>query len=672
MAENADVTELEPRAEEDSRERWREFLEQAKKRLRVCIDSENKNRAIAQEERRFEGGDQWPEDVKNARENDPNGARPCLTINRISAYKRQVINELRQQSPQIKVRAVDSNTDPASASLYSGLIRAIEESCNATDAYMWGADQCVSVGWGYWRVVTEWDGETFEQVIKIKRIRNQYSVYLDPAREETDGSDAKFGFVVRQLPKDEFERNWPDANPGINTDGYSELTNEWYGEETVTVAEYWYIDDESDGMLVLFADGRTARLTHDQYSDLDADPMSGIIEARSISRPVVYQAIVSGSDVLDEPQGQPGRYIPIVEMRGVEEIIDGDIRYSGIIRDLIDPQRQYNYMRSARVERVALEPKAPYIGYKGQFQDPKWKRINSYNHPYLEASWPEGYPRNQTLPLPQRNPGPQMSPGLSDEIAVSAQEFQDVSGLHPASLGEPTADASGAAIAQRRIGSDISQAHYSSAFAMALRHTGRVLIAMIPDVYTGTRAIQIVNGEGEREPRVIGHGMLNGQQGVDITVGRYDVTVDTGPSFATRREETRRMLFQLAGFNPEFARLTADWLVKNSDAEGSEEIAKRFRTMLPQQILESENPELASVANQYQQQIQQMQEALDLQAQQVQQLAMELQNKSQENAIDEQELRRKIAKDFADYVTKMTEIEAKSRPEPLNVPGSVV
>jgi RES domain-containing protein len=645
------------------------FHELAMKRFNACQDAESENRSTSREERDFEAGEQWPKDVKAIREGDPNGIRPCLTLNRVPAFKRQVINELRQQNQQIKVRAVDSKTDPEAANIYAGLIRAIEESCNADAAYIWGADNCVSTGWGYWRINTEWDGDSFEQNIVIKRIFNQSSVFLDPGRQEPDGSDARFGFIVSQIPKDTFEERWPDANPGMSTDGNAELNTDWYGEQTVTIAEYWYKDEVPDGHLVLLIDGTTQKLSDE---DLELAKSAGVIrQSRKIMRPRVFQAIISGSDVLEKPQQQPGRYIPIVEMRGTEEIVNGRIRFSGIIRDLMDPQRQYNYMRSAIVERVALEPRAPFVGYQGQFQDPKWKRANRYNYAYLEATHPEGFPRTQPLPLPQRNPGPQLSPGLSELIAMSAQELKDISGIQDPGLGSPSPDISGVAINARRSESDVGQYHYSDAMSLSKRQTGRILISMIPEVYGGTRAIQIVNGEGEREPTVIGPGIIQGQQGVDISVGRYDIVVDTGPSYATRREETQRLLFELAGYNPEFARLTADWLIKNSDAEGAEQIAKRFRTLLPPAILEDENPEVAMATQELQQQLAQMQEALQLQTQQMQQMAQALQDKDREQEIDEREVERKETKDAMDYAAKMTDIEAKSRPDQvLDVPGS--
>lgn len=656
----ANEEELELERERAEKEAWDEWHRKALDRLRSAVDTDSEIRERGAYERRFELGNQWPEDVRRMREEDPNGPRPCLTINRIPAFKRQILNELRQMKPGIKVRPIDSDGDPKAAEIYDGLIRAIERNCNADSAYTWAADNCVSVGWGYWKIVTEYSGQGFELDIKIKRIRNQWSVYLDPMRDETDGSDAMWGFLIQQIPKDQFEGMYPGKSSGIDIDRDSILLEHWLGTDTVTVAEYWYLEHEITGMYVLLASGDEGTVSMDEYTRLQA--MRGVVRAREVISPVLYQAIISGGDILEYPSRQPGRYVPIVEMRGVEEIVDGEVYFSGIIRDAMDPQRQYNYTRSARVERTALEPKAPFIGYQGQFKSPKWKRANRYNYPYLEASIPDAWPGAQPLPLPQRSPGPQQSPGWTDEILMSAQELKDVIGIHDPALGVQTPDVSGVAINARRSESDTSHYHFADALGQALRHTGRILVSMIPDVFPGTRAVEIVNGKGESERAVIGPAPLQGQPAIDLSIGSYDVTVDLGPSYATKRQESQSFMLELARHNPKFADLTADWLVRMADVIGADELARRFRTLLPPQILAAENPEVAAVAQQAQEQIQALQG-------QIQQLLAALSSRERDQSLKEQDIRRRAIDDVRKHVEQMTKIEAEHA---VNVPGSAI
>ena len=641
----------------------------ALKRFKASVDAESENRDIAMKERRFERGDQWPDEVRQVREGDPNGPRPCLTINRIPAYKRQVINDLIQLKPQIKVRPVDSRSDPKAANIYDGLIRVIERNSNAVAAYTWGADQCVSVGWGYWRILPKHTGEGREQTIAVKRIFNQWSVFLDPAHEEPDGSDARWGFLVTQMPKEEYEAKYPGRRSGIDlTDGNAELSGHWYTDNTVTVAEYYYLQNDIVAYDVVLVTGQQASL-----SPMQREMAAARGEIR-LESPVVktrcYHQLMDGTGFLDpQPKRQPGEYIPIVKMEGVVEIIDGRVYYSGMIRDLMDPQRLYNYGRSAHAERTALEPKAPFVGYEGQFKSSKWKKANQFNYPYLEASHPEGADPRNPLPLPRREAGPQGSPGWAQEIGLAAQELKDITSIHGPGLGEVTPDTSGVAINARRSESDVSQAHYSFAFQQSMVHTARIIISMIPDVFPGNRAIEIVNGKGEVEEAYIGQGTFRGQKAVNIAAGKFDVIPDLGPSYATKREESRNYMLELARHSPKAMDMSFDWLVKMGDVEGHEEIARRFRATLPPEILSAENPELAMLQRYHQTQMQQMQQQLQQMQQHVSVLLKELQDKRAELKIKRDKNKIEAADDIMGHLEEMTKLELAHE---KNVPGSAV
>jgi len=60
---------------------------------------------------------------------------PCLVINRLPSFIRQVVNGARQNRPSINVIPADSNADPETAEIMSGLIRNIEVSSNDDIAY---------------------------------------------------------------------------------------------------------------------------------------------------------------------------------------------------------------------------------------------------------------------------------------------------------------------------------------------------------------------------------------------------------------------------------------------------------------------------------------------------------------------------------------------------------
>ena len=76
------------------------LLKQAREMFDKCKDAENDNREMALEDIKFAKlGEQWPDKIVAARQKEQ---RPCLTINKMPAFIRQVVNDARQNKPSIK------------------------------------------------------------------------------------------------------------------------------------------------------------------------------------------------------------------------------------------------------------------------------------------------------------------------------------------------------------------------------------------------------------------------------------------------------------------------------------------------------------------------------------------------------------------------------------------
>ena len=86
----------------------------------------------------------------------------------------------------------------------------------------------------------------------------------------------------------------------------------------------------------------------------------------------------NGFEVLEE-QDWAGKFIPVIRVVGNEYEVDGRLYVSGLIRNAKDAQRMYNYWVSQEAEMLALAPKAPFIGYGGQFEgyETQWKTANT-------------------------------------------------------------------------------------------------------------------------------------------------------------------------------------------------------------------------------------------------------------------------------------------------------
>lgn len=627
------------------------FLELAKKRFKLCMDADSKERDLQADDLRFLNGDQWPERIKAMRQETAQGSapQPCLVINRIPAYTRQVENDLRHVRPSIKVRGVDSQSDPKTAETLNGMIRAICGASDAKSAFTWGGKYAIDIGQGYWKINTCYEHpESFDQIIEIQRIKNRFSVFLDPYRKKQDGSDSKYGFIIENMDPDEFEAKYPNATSEWHDD---DKTYPWFTHDAIRVAEYWVIEEKK----------KTIYKTPFGVTDvqptilIDGEELELPAESRETVIPSVKQYIITGAEILEEHEWA-GKYIPIVEVSGDELDIEGETHRKGVVRDLKDPQRNYNYHKSAIVERVALTPKAPYIGAKGQFKDPKWNQANVKNFAYLEYEPVPG------AAAPQRTAPPEVSPGLTQELVSAAEEMNAVSGMHKQRMGDGAVSSSGRAVNAWKVQSEIGTFHYIDNFALAMRHTGRILVDLIPKIYTSERMTAILEPSGEQKNVIV-----NGA-GIPLS-GMYDTVVDIGPSYATQRQEASETMLELVQYFPNAAPIIGDILAKNMDWPGAEEIANRLKLLLPQEILANEMPAVKQVLQKVEQEKAQMGQMIQMLQTQLEQATLALTDKQKENQIKEAEVSRKRRKDEMDTATDLTKLELEHR---QNVPGALI
>lgn len=602
-----------------------DILRSAKDAFKRCEANEVDNRKTAREDIEFARlSKQWPDGIKQQRERE---GRPCLTINKVAPVIRQVVNDARQNRPSISVKPADSKSDPETAELLTGLIRGIEHASNADVAYDTAIDQAVSGGFGYWRVDLAYandisadadlaglGAEAFEQDICIKRIPNQFSVYGDPDSMGADSADWNCCFVVERMPKADFKRRYKDANQsGWDAADWATTGTSWIDDEQITVAEYWKREQvkklivgvqmpDASAVVMDWADWQK------QEAMLTAEGAQVIAQPRAISAYKVTQYVITAVEVL-ETNLWLGSYIPIIPVYG-DEVILGDKRYlRSLITDAKDPNRMFNYWRTVSTETLALAPRAPFIGPKGSFETDKakWATANTVSHAYIE------YDDKGTKP--DRNPFSGANIGAIQEALNASDDIKAVTGLFDASMGAKSNETSGKAIMARQREGDISTFHFIDNLTRSIRHTGRVIIDLIPKVYSTPRILRILGEDGKAEMRQVNQPMPELSDAAetakvyDITVGRYDVVVQAGPSFTSRREEAATQMIELVRAFPDAAPIIGDLLAKNLDWPGADEIAKRLEKMLPPGIRDDEQ---GGLPPELQMQVQQMAEAIDV------------------------------------------------------------
>ena len=601
-------------------------------RLQMAISAYGDTREDELDDLRFMAGSpdnqwQWPADVlatRGAVQGQTINARPCLTINKLPQHVRQITNDQRQNRPSGKVIPVDDQADPEVAEIFDGLIRHIEYISDADVAYDTACDSQVTFGEGYIRVLTEYcDDGTFDQDIKIGRIRNSFSVYMDPAIQDPCGSDARWCFITEDMPRDEYERQFPDAAPvtSIMSQGVGDATiNQWVNENTVRIAEYFYYKHDQT-TLNLYPDGAT------RYQDDPEDKMMrqmGVrpIRQRRVDRKKVMWCKTNGFEVLEE-QEWAGKWIPVVRVIGNEFEVDGQVYISGLVRNAKDAQRMYNYWVSQEAEMLALAPKAPFIAYGGQFEgyEQQWKTANVTNWPYLEVNPDATDAQGAVLPLPQRAMPPMAQQGLIAAKMGAADDIKATTGQYDSSIGATSNERSGKAIMARERQGDTGTFHFVDNLARAVRYVTRQIVDLVPKIYDTQRVARIIGLDGEtkmvrvdpmqQEPvrRIVDQEGVVLEKIYNLGVGRYDVRVTTGPSYMTKRQESMDAMSQILQGNPALWQVAGDLFVKHMDWPGAQEMAARLSKMIDPKLLEDEDesPALQAANQQVQQMEQQMQ-----------------------------------------------------------------
>lgn len=590
-----------------------DIVKEAREAFRVAEEASRDNHAAYKEDVKFARlSDQWPEEVLKERKNPP---RPALTVNKLPTFIRQVVNDSRQNRPAISVHPVDDSGDPETADIMSGLIRNIEVSSNADVAYDTAIECAVGGGFGYWRINLEYScDDTFDKDIVFDRIADPLSVFGDPNDFGADSADWNLAFVVTQIKKADFKRKYKGAQETDWDEAtWQNLTAPWITDETIQVAEYWKRTEVEKRILGLtdgsiMAEDEYARL-RDMLAAMEVPVFAVEGQSRVVRSYKVEQHIVSGAEPLEKVDWA-GKYIPIVPVYGDEVIIEGRRHWRSLIRDAKDAQRMFNYWRTTATEMVALAPRVPYIGPKGAFKSDasKWTTANSSSHAFIEFDGP--------VP-PQRQPFNGVPAGVIQEALNSSDDMKAVMGLYDASLGRQSNETSGKAIMARQREGDIATFHFIDNLTRAIRHSGKILIDLIPKVYTQDRVIRVLGPDMKpKTARIAGDVPPDPKAHIyDIAAGKYDLTVKAGPSFTSRREEAATQMIELMRAMPDAAPIIGDLLAKNLDWPGADEIAKRLEKMLPPGM---KNEETGELPPEVQQQMQQMAEAIQVLGQKLQ------------------------------------------------------
>jgi hypothetical protein len=578
----------EDRAAREQREKYlRELHSVAIQRWKLAEDFERTDRQLAAEDLKFAAGGegQWPAGMAAERERD---GRPMLTINRLAASIKQVINDARQNKPGIKVIPAGSEDAEAEkrakqkAEIYEGIVRQIESTSRAQQIYMPAYELVVRGGFrGSWRVTTRYcDDETFDQEIVLEPILSPFAVYRDPDSKSVDHADDQWCFVCEDVSIKKFQTMYPDEAQSSWDGGHEGLALDgWKTIDTVRLAEYWFFEDGDEKIISVLDTGEVVEgeaeafqypMEHEKYPG----HVARVERTRKVRQKRVMRVIMNGMKVLEGPHAFPGKIIPIVSVEGPRQWVGDQMRHWSLIREAKGPQQAYNFWQSAIAEKIALAPKQPFIVTANQIKgyEEMWATANKSTASALV------YNADPAAPGP---PARQQPAAVSQaEMTQAAQAIDDIKatmGIFDRSLGNSSQEKSGRAILAVQAQGDNATFDFPDLFATAIAHCGRIIVGLIPEVYRNRRTIRALLEDGATRSYTVNDGTPD----MDIVEGKYDVQVVVGPSYATKRMEAAEKVIALAQAVPQVGMVGADLIVRAQDMPHAEELADRLKKTLP-------------------------------------------------------------------------------------------
>ena len=577
------------------------FIKEARERFQRGVDFDRENRDQAVEDLKFYAGEQWDDDAQAARK-----GRPMLTINSLPSFVAQVVGDIRINRPAIRVRPADDG-DKDLAEIREGLIRAIERDSDAQGVYVNAANNQVACGIGNFRIGLKYaSNDGFNRDLMIEAIPNAFAVTWDPYATERTAKDATHCFVSDMMPRKDFEAQYDSVLDSVlevplhDTDG-------WYSQDSVRITEYWLIKTTRVDLAMLEG-GLVVKANK-------VPPGVQPIRTRTADVKSACMYLISGTQVLNGPYELAIDRLPIIRVQGWEVNV-GDRRIrGGLVRHARDSQRLKNYWRSVSAEMLALAPKGKWLLEERQEGDQDIFRdaVNSDDNVLTYTG--------QTPP--QFVGPPMMNSAVLQESNLNAQDMKDTTGLHDASLGARSNETSGRAIMARQREGDVATYIYPDNLQAAIREGGRVLNMLIPTVFDTARTIRVLGEDDSVKIKRVND--KTDSKSLDINSGKYDVSIESGPSYSTKRVEAAESMMQFVQAVPSAAAVSGDLIAKAQDWPMANEIAERLKKTLPPGL--ATDPDDEKTPEQKQAMQEQQQAMQEQQAMQQQDIALSMQLK---------------------------------------------
>lgn len=552
------------------------------------------------QDRRFYSiaGAQWEGPLGDQFEN-----KPRFEVNKIHLSVIRIINEYRNNRITVDFVSKDGSNNDKLAETCDGLYRADERDSGAEEAYDNAFEEAVGGGFGAWRVRNvyedEEDDENEKQRIRFEPIYDaDSSVFFDLDAKRQDKADAKYAFVLYSMTRDAYIAEWDD-DPATWPKEIHQYEFDWLTPDVVFVAEYYRIEEVRETVRIFETiDGKEERYTQADFDDDEtlegmlADLGTTEVRQKRTKRRKVRKYIMSGGGVLEDLGHIAGKNIPIIPVYGKRWFVDNVERCMGHVRLAKDPQRLKNMQLSKLGEISALSSveKPILIPEQVAGHQVMWAEDNLRNYPYLLVNPITGPNGEAQISGPVAyTKSPQIPPAMAALLQLTEVDMAEILGNNQ-QADKMVTNISGKAVEliQQRL--DMQTFIYMSNMAKAMRRCGEVWLSMARDIYVEEgRKMKAIGAMEQVESVELMKPIIDPESGElafenDLSKASFDVAVNVGPSFASKRDATVRALTSMMQVttDPTTQQVLQAMAIMNMDGEGIDDVREYFRKQMVQ------------------------------------------------------------------------------------------
>lgn len=578
-----------------------DVLAQARDNLNIWQNYFNENMTRGKDDMNFALRDQW---TAIERSEFNRLFKVCFTFNKMLDPINKIVGEQRKNKPDLMVRSLTGKTTQEDINLRADLVRTIAYQSQNDLIYQTAFKSSLLLGWGAFQVDVDYESpKSFNKIIKYLLIPDATRCSWDPAAVKPHKGDGDYCARQYIYSREEFDATYPYIyNPVSYSDPRMFLDFQWETRDTVVVCDY-FVKEWYSVKLLRLSDGRS--VSESEWESIKKDEIKVKKELAESSKSEVKNIILDMiPKVVGERQTQdyrimryrlikdriiefsewPSKYLPIIFVDGNSHFIEGRQYTKSFIHEGRDAQKFINYVGSEIATEIKNRRREQWMGTPDNIvgQEQQWR------NPELQAGILVAKPDPKTGQMPAKMPAWDVSPQLMQEMQRGSSDLREILGFSENEVMQGR-DMSGKARRERKMEGSMATYVYMDNLNQAIEQSGRCVLDLLPYVVgEDERHMVITKKDGKTESMILNKKNHDGSVENEINHGDYDIELDTGPSFAVQKEIALEFFQQTLAANPQAFPLIADLWAKNLDVQFMPQIAERFKTMVPPQILAKE------------------------------------------------------------------------------------